>query len=274
MPKIDRIVGVKRSFEELSADISIDCSLPQHSEPMGLALREGALGPDDLNEIDSLLQALSAEEPFITNSASDGFRSFSAMELSPDLFEDELDLTDTCYSDLSAGEDTLPAAVNSPESPRWTSASPPKGYVSAFNFFVMHQRPKIVADNPALRCSNNTLNKILGEMWKVLPEHERHEYKMQANADKQRYLQELSIYNETANEKIIPRINPPPGCNTNGDASMNLEGTTDVKSVKRPLTAYSIFAQQEKQFVLGLECTELQRRMGRYFGIRWKNMDA
>lgn len=157
--------------------------------------------------------------------------------------------------------------------------SPPKGYISAFNFFVVGQRPIVVAENPSLRCSNNTLNKILGEMWKALPLSRRQEYILLANYDKQRYLQELKMYNETAATKIIPRINPPPGFNINGDVVMDSADCGDntngqiVPLMKRPLTAYSLFAQQEKQFILGLECTELQRRMGRFFGIRWKHMD-
>ena len=41
----------------------------------------------------------------------------------------------------------------------------------------------------------------------------------------------------------------------------------------RRLTAYSIFANQERNFVLKLQSKELQKHMGRYFSMRWKTME-
>lgn len=197
-----------------------------------------------------------------------------------------LDTTEDIIADSSDeyNEDDAESSTMMFISPPSTSTAPatPKGYVSAFNFFVVSERARVLAANPDLQCSNNAMNKLLGETWKALPKAAREAYVCQANDDKRRYLREVALYNSLSPQQIIPRINPPPGCDMNGESieagwrkkrRQNAE-QSDLALVKRPLTAYSTFAQQEKQFVAGLDCGDLQRRMGRYFGIRWKTMDA
>ena len=41
----------------------------------------------------------------------------------------------------------------------------------------------------------------------------------------------------------------------------------------RRLTAYSLFANQERNFVVKLQSKDLQKQMGKYFSLRWKTMD-
>ncbi len=57
---------------------------------------------------------------------------------------------------------------------------------------------------------------------------------------------EVSEYNKTADIKIVPRINPPPGCCSDGSLRSPQESEKEINDseIKRPLTAYSIFAQQ------------------------------
>lgn len=206
-------------------------------------------------------------------------------------FDSSLDMTDTggTDSDFSTSEicDTcvdehcLSSDDSAAVSHDLARVPLPKGYVSAFNYFVVNERPRVLLQHPHLKCENNTLNKVLGDEWKRLSKVQRCEYENSANEDKKRYLREVALYNAVSPDKIVPRINPPPGYDISGNS---LHADRPLKkrrcdisissSVKRPLTAYSTFAQQEKQFILGLECNEIQRRMGRYFGIRWHQMDS
>lgn len=291
--------GLKRTFEEMGgAEHPTHCRQRLSDELSCCNHIEDSLAHCNMDEIDHLLYALDVktEDIYADDFLPRNYGSFSpAFGLSPALFDDDFNLSEAAGTDaerLTAEictkfSDKIDDCVENkaqvldvrPVRPVVADPSPPKGYVSAFNFFVVHQRPRVLAENPALKCSNNTLNKILGEQWKALPQSGREHYVEQANEDKQRYLREVAVYNTTADAKIIPRINPPPGFDMNGDSisASKLKGRVEsvlVPAVKRPLTAYSIFAQQEKQFILGLECSELQRRMGRYFGIRWKQMDS
>ncbi|CAE7637090.1 unnamed protein product [Symbiodinium microadriaticum] len=133
----------------------------------------------------------------------------------------------------------------------------------------------------------------------------------QSYEDKIRYLQEVHIYNTFHGGNIIPKIDPPMGIGLDGqpfvldDDDSHFEGggasgsyymqqqspkkrgrkkkldfnglenqEQDRPIVKRPRTAYSLFAHQERGFLSGIKCGDMQRAMGRYLGQRWKSMDV
>ena len=166
-------------------------------------------------------------------------------------------------------------------SPKTTNL--PRGYMSAFNIYVVQNRSQVLRENPHLEKFNNTLNKLLGDKWKKeLTKDDRNKYENLSQLDKSRYLSEVAAYNKDSTVKIVPRINPPPGYNVDGskipETSKSQKGsnkrTLKTKSVvNRPLTAYSIFAKQEKKFLRALGTkSDIHRNMGKYFGMRWRSM--
>ena len=138
-----------------------------------------------------------------------------------------------------------------------TPLRPPKGYVSNFNFYFKEKRAQLQAERsspkvsiavvvdykyvfprltirPIPQMSANALNKFIGDLWNQLSSECRQPYDALAAADKRRYRTELSAYNAVADVKIAPRINAPPG----------YKFPEMYPTPMRPLTAYSIFAQQ------------------------------
>lgn len=200
------------------------------------------------DDVDRLMADLAATLDDCPHPISEHLSPFQGFDLY--LFEEiEDDNMGFVHSDVNSSKDNPIAPY-------------PKGYVSAFNFFVMHRRLDILSNNPHLNRNNNLLNKMLGDTWKTLSPKERGLYEEQADRDKQRYLLEVQAYNKTAEVKVIPRINPPP----------SMAEKIGERPIKRPLTAYSIFAQQERQFVSNLKCKNIKRAMSKYFGMRWKQM--
>ncbi|CAN0023586.1 unnamed protein product [Pylaiella littoralis] len=71
----------------------------------------------------------------------------------------------------------------------------PRGYVSAFNYFVKARRAAYVRDEQVICLSslvglhNNEINKKLGKDWKKATVEEKKVYNAQSHADKLRYLQ-------------------------------------------------------------------------------------
>ena len=81
-------------------------------------------------------------------------------------------------------------------------------------------------------------------------------------------------------ELISPRVDPPKGFGQDGrplpTPSPNKNQAIVTSSVLMPArkpTAYSLFANQERKFVIKLNSKELQKHMGKYFSMRWKTMD-
>ena len=153
-----------------------------------------------------------------------------------------------------------------------TATRKPKGYVSAFNFFAKYARSCM--RNQWMGLSNNEINVNLGAMWHDLPASEVASFEQQALNDKIRYIREVWEYNLVSQEKITLRIDPPPGYGVDG--RLLSEGgipvtasTTDA----RQRTAYSLFANQEREYVVRLDCPEIRRQMGKYFSHRWRTMD-
>ncbi len=90
----------------------------------------------------------------------------------------------------------------------------PRGYISAFNFFLQDQRSRAYNENeeeieaagPKPSDRNNAINKILGKMWKELSPSERATYDEMATSDKRRYLEEMKSYEPSKGFiKDVPR---------------------------------------------------------------------
>ena len=93
-------------------------------------------------------------------------------------------------------------------------------------------------------------------------------------------IQEVDEYNKLQTNGIIPTINPPSAIDYDESVPTKKRKKLDSKlqvNFERPLTAYSIFARQERQYVLSISNegeneTNLQSRMGMLFSSRWKHM--
>jgi len=66
----------------------------------------------------------------------------------------------------------------------------PKKPLTAFMFFNMETRPKVVEENPGIAFGE--VGKKLGAMWKNLSEDEKSPYMEKAVADKKRYEREVA----------------------------------------------------------------------------------
>lgn len=177
----------------------------------------------------------------------------------------------------------------------------PKGYVSGFNFFAVSIRSSEEFKDELQNLTNNEINKVVGVKWKALPPAERAVFHAQAEDDKLRYLRDVHEHNLIHGEALVPKIDPPTGYDLSGqplpgghsDSGEQSSGSSrhtqrrgrkanhgksgalrNASSLQRQRTSYSIFAHQEKDFLAGLKCPDLQRRMGKYLGSRWKNMPA
>jgi hypothetical protein len=145
----------------------------------------------------------------------------------------------------------------------------PKGYVSAFNWFVKGKRNDVIKENNETVgnaiITNNEVNRKLGLLWKTYTKIDRAQYEELARVDKMRYLKELEEINNNQNIKIIPRINIPTEYLNSHDLKLDTydrskssihnreheELTTSYKvwkgEINRPISAYNHFAHQEKQ---------------------------
>ncbi|CAM9233608.1 unnamed protein product [Laminaria digitata] len=152
----------------------------------------------------------------------------------------------------------------------------PRGYISAFNFFVKDKRPTYVQSRPNAQGHslehNNEINKMLGKVWKTATEDEKKTYEEKATADKVRYLKEMSAYRPPEGyERIAPRINVPKGFSAVAwDPDVN--GGTTAQPCRRPWPAYTHFAHQEKIGVLSSRSNRAKTLMSKAFGQRWHGM--
>lgn len=137
----------------------------------------------------------------------------------------------------------------------------PKRAITAFNLFSVLERQRI-SDECTKKPTNNELNKIIGDRWRSMTKEEKAVYSnnAEAKADKARYakvccscwlvLLSLTHWQEKA---IFERDSP---------------------HARSKLTGYNNFVSQERPFVAAFQLTQLQTRMGRHGGHRWKNMEA
>lgn len=179
-----------------------------------------------------------------------------------------------------------------------TKIKEPKGYVSGFNFYAISIRSNDAYKSDLAKLNNNEINKYCGKLWGVLPQVEKDIFDKLSDNDKLRYLRDVHAFNAMGGPIIVPKIDPPPGYGLDGlplpvlllappvggvSASTTLKrgrkadplksgALKNATSIQRPRTAYSLFAHQEKDFLSGLKCSNLQRLMGQYLGTRWKSM--
>jgi len=74
----------------------------------------------------------------------------------------------------------------------------PKHPLSAYLFFVATNRPKMNAEHPEKDFTE--VARILGQMWKNLPSHQKKKYEILAFADKKRYLEEKEKWTPPADK--------------------------------------------------------------------------
>jgi len=135
----------------------------------------------------------------------------------------------------------------------------PKGYTSDYNLFQMKTLKDVAVEFPELKANDH--KRIVAARWKSLSITEKADLKVISNADKTRYIKEVTIYNEShPDDLIVPRINHPDG--------------KEVKPQDRFHSAYNHYVHQEKDFLLALvPLSERKSKIGKYSSYRWKNME-
>lgn len=68
----------------------------------------------------------------------------------------------------------------------------PKRALTAYFFFANDKRPEIREQNPDMKITE--ISKVIGEMWKDTSDEEKAKYQKMADADKDRYAQEMKDY--------------------------------------------------------------------------------
>lgn len=69
----------------------------------------------------------------------------------------------------------------------------PKQSLSAYMFFVIDTRPKVLAENPNIDFRG--IGRLLGENWKQLDAAQKARFVEMSRVDKERQLQEIQVYN-------------------------------------------------------------------------------
>lgn len=211
-------------------------------------------------------------------------------------FDDLNDIVDESKTNNTSGEII---GIKGTKALKYLGLKGPKGYVSAFNWFVKGKRNDIIKENNeapgSVMISNNEVNRALGLLWKTYSKKDRSQYEELARVDKMRYLKELDEINSKQNIKIIPRINIPSEYLNTHDLKLlddydkskssvhsnNSKVILDVTSsatvwkgeINRPISAYNHFAHQEKQYISVLGDPHLDSKIGIYLGMRWKSLD-
>ncbi|XP_051118009.1 FACT complex subunit SSRP1-like isoform X2 [Andrographis paniculata] len=83
----------------------------------------------------------------------------------------------------------------------------PKRAMSAFMFFSQTERDNMKKSNPGI--SFTELGKVLGERWNKMTGEEKSPYEAKARADKKRYSEEISEYNNSKNNADASASVPP-----------------------------------------------------------------
>lgn len=78
-------------------------------------------------------------------------------------------------------------------------AAKPKRATSAYNFFCAAVRPEVTASNPS--ATFGEISKITGAMWQGMKKKQKKEYQVKADADKERYLEEMAQWQLTRKPK-------------------------------------------------------------------------
>jgi len=75
----------------------------------------------------------------------------------------------------------------------------PKRGLSAYMFFANEQRENVRSENPGIAFGQ--VGKVLGERWKALSEKQRQPYEAKAAADKKRYEDEKTAYQNNVDDE-------------------------------------------------------------------------
>ncbi|CAM9287343.1 unnamed protein product [Ascophyllum nodosum] len=154
----------------------------------------------------------------------------------------------------------------------------PRGYISAFNFFVKDRRPSYVqngqnAQGRSLQ-HNNEINKILGRAWKNATEEEKRIYEEKSTIDKRRYFEEMRAYRPPEGyARTAPRINMPKGCD-GIVLDQDLAAGSASHACRRPWPAYTHYAHQERKGVLSSGSNQAKTQMSKAFGRRWRGVPS
>jgi len=159
----------------------------------------------------------------------------------------------------------------------------PKGYISAFNFYLKAVREDMRKMHPNLK--NNDINAIIGKTWAELSKEEKNKYELQAQEDKVRYLKAVQNVNDSHKETaIVPRIKAPKGFNIDGTVIQNSRERQETQGKKRPCSdrfqsSYNSFAKQEKQFYTAYFKRHAREgepppSMSHHFSKRWHGMSS
>ena len=91
----------------------------------------------------------------------------------------------------------------------------PKHPITSYLFYSMEMRPKIGQDVSGSNRGRDIASK-LGEGWRSLSVESRQRYETMASKDRERYYQEMTVYNNAQknNGEAARTVTPPPPCTT------------------------------------------------------------
>jgi hypothetical protein len=167
-----------------------------------------------------------------------------------------------------------------------TRAKTPQKPLSAYMSYRNANLPEVKKNNPTLSFAD--LSKLIADSWKELPETEKEAYIKLAEADKMRYQDELATYTPSGDEddddvdtvedyddddmsdEIASR---PTKKYANTRASPKKKAKKNKVGPKKPLNAYLIFVNSERDQCVRQHPTWPITEVVRHLGRLWKNMD-
>merc|ERR1711976_151221 len=136
----------------------------------------------------------------------------------------------------------------------------PKGKVTAYVFFVRHQHEV----NKDIKLPFSEFSKQCSKIWKDMTLAEKEPFQAQADADKERYDEELKVFK--ANGGVITNSNGKPTKKSRQEAK-------DPDLPKRPRAAFFLYSVAMRETVRlknpGFKVTDVARELGRL----WREVD-
>ncbi|CAN0002101.1 unnamed protein product [Ectocarpus fasciculatus] len=128
------------------------------------------------------------KEEMYHNSVQDAFVIFNTHPSGSTRFIEQSRALTSGHTRSSEARRMVPKKTSPPRRRR-KDPNRPRGYVSAFNFFVKDKRSAYVRDAQGFSPGNNNeVNKKLGQAWKELTTEEKNCYQARSDVDKCRYL--------------------------------------------------------------------------------------
>ncbi|CAK9037004.1 High mobility group-T protein (HMG-T) (HMG-T1) (HMG-1) [Durusdinium trenchii] len=125
----------------------------------------------------------------------------------------------------------------------------PKRALTGFMFFSKDRRPKLMEENPGIIFTE--VGKKLGQEWKELDDAAKAPYEAQAEADKERYAQEMASY--VPDERYITKSK-----------------RKDPNRPKRAMSAYLYFCKAHRESVKAEFPDKIMVEVQAVLGKRWK----